>query len=149
MKYYEDWEVSEILQTGYPIRYLFLTHADDTHTSFYPKEVFLKFFRYYRWFKYWKLTKMNWTLENYSSNTRKVFPLVEQELGSYPDISTVEGWFSCEKRAKVQILVIAFLIIYKYPIYKLISKQSMIFFIDFNIVSPIEDNKTFPRNATD
>ncbi|CAG5110350.1 Oidioi.mRNA.OKI2018_I69.chr2.g4761.t1.cds [Oikopleura dioica] len=36
VKYYEWWDVVKFLG-DYPIRYMFLTHADETHVSFFPK----------------------------------------------------------------------------------------------------------------
>ena len=37
VKYYEWWDVSKLLKNGRDIRYMFLTHADETHNSFFPK----------------------------------------------------------------------------------------------------------------
>ena len=37
IKYYEWWDVEKLLKQGQKIRYMFLTHADETHTSFFPK----------------------------------------------------------------------------------------------------------------
>ena len=36
VKYYEWWDVAKLLKQGQKIRYMFLTHADETHTSFFP-----------------------------------------------------------------------------------------------------------------
>merc|ERR1712136_717663 len=37
VKYYETWDVAKLLTQGQKIRYMFMTHADETHTSFFPK----------------------------------------------------------------------------------------------------------------